>query len=169
MARAATRRSSLGTVTYPVRIERVRPTFTRLASVAQLDRAKLARAARLSIEIGHLSTGQCRQVVRATVRRGMVTDYVVEPCKTPMARRAPREVVQLVRKAQRAAVRRAGRRPPRPVPVNRFLAQASRIVIETITCFRICIFGICIYCCTRPWNGLVCGSEVVVKDPIVIF
>ncbi len=167
--RSSTRRSSLGTVTYPMRIERVRPTFTRLASVAQLDREKLARAAGLRIEIGYLSTGQCRQLVRATVRRGMVTGFDIEPCKTATTRRAPREVVQLVRRAERAAVRRAGGRAPRPMPVNRFLAQAAQIVIETVTCFRICFLGSCIYCCTTKWVGLVCGSEVVVKDPIIIF
>ncbi len=182
MAKVATRRSSLGTITYPMRIERVRPTFTRLASVAQLlDREKLARAAGLRIEIGYLSTGQCRQLVRATVRRGMVTGFDIEPrgrhghgynigqCKTATTRRAPRRIVQLVRRAERAAIRRGGGRAPRPMPVNRFLAQAAQIVIETVTCFRICFLGWCIYCCTTRWDGLVCGSEVVVTDPIIIF
>ena len=54
------------------------------------------------------------------------------------------------------------------MPLARFRSQAARIVIETITCFKICIFNWCIYCCTTSWGGLVCGSGVVVLPPIII-
>jgi hypothetical protein len=163
-----TMRATLGTIPYTVRVERVRPQFTRFGALAQVDVERLSRAATFDIEVGYLSSGNCRQLVRAIGRRGIVTRLEVDPCVRRAGQRAPRDLVELVRKAHRVAVRRARSRPFSPIPIRRFRSQVARIVIETITCFRICLGDFCIYCCTRPGGGLVCGAEVVVLPPIII-
>ena len=170
MAKVATRSELLGTVQHRLRIERVRPVFKPLASLSQLDRGKLSRAAKLDLELGYLSAGRCRQIVRATIKKGMVTRIDLDACTDRTAQRAPREIEQLVRKAQRVVARRTGSLTRLPVPIDRFLPKAARMLIETITCYKICLYGpwACIYCCTRPGGGLVCGSDVVVTPPIII-
>ena len=170
MAKVAMRNQLLGTVPHRFRIERVRPIFTPLASLSQLDFGKLSRTARIELELGYLSAGRCRQMVRATVKKGMVTRLDIDSCTDKTAQRAPRELQQLVRKAHRVVARRLGPQTPLPIPIERFLPSAARILIETITCYKICLYGpwACIYCCTRPGGGLVCGSDVIVTPPIII-
>ena len=168
MATTRSRGRSLGTVAHTVRIERIPVKFTAFASLAHLDVAKIRRAAKTSVDLGYVSAGQCRQLVRATVRKGTVTRIEVEPCEQPSAKRASPELVRLVRKARAVALRRARPRPYRPRPIADVARHASRIIIETITCFRICLGPFCIYCCTKPLGGLVCGAEVVVLPPIII-
>jgi hypothetical protein len=170
MARVATRSHLLGTVPHRLRIERVRPAFTPLASLSQLDLRKLSRTAKIDLELGYLSAGRCRQMVRATVKKGIVTRIDIDSCTDKTAQRAPRELRQLIRKAQRVVARRIGPLTQRPISIDRFLPQAARMLIETITCYKICFYGpwACIYCCTRPSGGLVCGGDVVVTPPIII-
>jgi hypothetical protein len=163
-----TRGRVLGTITHKMRIEKVRPTFTPLASISQLDLKKVAAKSKTDIELGYLSSGLCRQMVRASVKKGIVTGIRLEPCTSKKTQRPSPEILQLVRKAQRA-VGRTGPSTPLPIAIDRFLPQAARIIIETITCFRICVFYWCIYCCTTTWDGLVCGSDVVVMPPIIIY
>ena len=93
MARSAKRHAALTTFRHPVRVEVRRPVFQPMASVGQLDVAKLERAARAEIELGYFRTGECRQFVRATVRKGMVTELVLEPCSDRKLEGAPPELV----------------------------------------------------------------------------
>jgi len=171
MAKAARRSHLLGTVQHRLRIERVRPAFTPLASLSQLDLRKLSSKARIDLELGYLASGRCRQMVRATVKKGLVTRIDIDSCTDKTAQRAPRELQQLVRKAQRVVARRSGPVTQFPISIDRFLPQAARMLIETITCYKICFYGpwACIYCCTRPGGGLVCGGDVVVTPPIIIY
>src|SRR5262249_10559367 len=164
------RSSLLGTISHTLRIERVRPVFTPLASLSQLDLVKLTRRARAEIELGHLSSGRCRQLVRATVRKGMVTRIDIDSCADRRPRLAPPELRRVIRRAQRMVARRVGPTMDRPIPIATFLPRVARQLIETIMCYKICFYGpwACIYCCTRPQGGLVCGGDVVVTPPIII-
>ena len=124
MARALARARPLGTIAHRIRVERVPPSFTRSASLSQLDLPRVARAARVPVEVGYLSSGHCRQLVRATVRRGVVVRLDIEPCASPTDQRPPRELANLVRQAHRVARRRGRPRPFRPMPL-RTVARTS--------------------------------------------
>jgi hypothetical protein len=66
------------------------------------------------ISLGYIEGGCCRQLVRAIVRKGMVTDLAVEPCPETMSRKAGPELVRLLKVAQRRARAAAGGRRPTP-------------------------------------------------------
>ncbi len=168
MPRAGTRLPTIGVVTHTLRVERVRPTFTPLASLARLDFERLARVAKTEIEVGYLSAGHCRQMVRAEVKKGIVTSIQLDPCDHQSAQQPSRELLQLVRKAQRAVLTRARPRAYRPMPIVRFVPQAARFTIDVIVCFRICFLGICITCCSTAAGQVVCGSGVEILPPIVV-
>jgi len=147
--RTAKQQRPLARFTHPVKIEIRQAVITPLKSVAQLDIGKLERAARAEVELGYIEGGCCRQLVRAIVRKGMVTDLAVEPCPETMSRRAGPELVRLLKVAQRRARAAAGgRRPTLPTPVAAFLGNLA-LSVKGLSCFEICLFGWCIACCTR--------------------
>jgi hypothetical protein len=82
MSRPARRPQRRGTIPHRLRVERVRPIFTGLASLSPLDLAKISRRERMDLEIGHLSTGRCRHLVRAIrgVTRGYARPQSPPPC-----------------------------------------------------------------------------------------
>jgi hypothetical protein len=65
---------------YPVTVEARQPRFEPLASLQFLDLEQLSSGAH-ELEIGSFQGGCCRQMVRAIIREGMVTDIDVEQCK----------------------------------------------------------------------------------------
>jgi hypothetical protein len=153
---------------HTLRVEQVPSSFTRFESLRHLDLDKLRRTRRTTVDLGYLTAGHCRQLVTANVANGVVTRIDLEPCAHPNAKRPSPDIVRLVRKARAIAIRRARPGPFRPRPIAEVVRSTARIIIETITCFRICLDGLCIYCCTKPQGGLVCGAEVVVLPPIII-
>ncbi len=134
------------TFRYPIRVEVRRPKFERSASLAYLDVAKLTRAARAEFEVGHFEAGCCRKMVRAVVRKGMVTALRVEPCAQCKSIRLTPELQSMLKVAQRRIGRR-GDRPWRPMSVVQFMSVAY----VWIDCHEICvtIWGhrVCLFCC----------------------
>lgn len=153
----------------PVRFDQrcrveVRPAeFVPFESVAHLDAARLQKAARARIEVGYFETDCCRQVVHATVRRGVVTELALAPCRGKTREPGSKDLARLLKAAQRRVAPRPGR-PFRPMPVARFLGQAAAITVKTIVCVQICIFGFCFVCCTTHIQGspVVCGKDIVI-------
>ena len=167
MARSAKRRPALATFRHPVRFEVRRPEFQSLASVSQLDIPKLERAARAEIELGYFRTGDCRQLVRAIVRKGMVTELVLDPCSDRKVEGAPPELVRLLNAARRRAARAAGNPVRFPIPISDFLGTSAVARIRSITCLEICAFGWwCFYCCNRPNDphDWICGRNIIIED-----
>ena len=135
---------------YPIRVEVRRPKFERSASLAYLDLAKLARAARAELEVGHFETVCCRKPVLAVIRRGVVTDLRVQACAECKPVRLTPERQALLRLARR---RIGGRREGRfrPMPVAQFINGPAALPFLG-ECHEICfitIFGydICWFCC----------------------
>ena len=158
MARRKQQRRSI-TFTQPMRVRVQQPEVEILASVKHLDVNELARAARAEIELGYVKTNCCHQLIRAVVRKGMVTRLVVEPPSKRGGTRVSPELRRMLNAARRRASPR--RQPgPLPMPVAPFLANAARFSIQTIWCFQICIFGWCIACCV---NGDIwfCGKVTI--------
>lgn len=166
---ATKRARTIGNITRKIPVEIVEPSFEVFKSVADLDVAKLERARSATVELGLLKSGCCQQVVRAVVTRGMVTGIELEPCRKDEAGgKPPADLVEAVKAA--AKIARKVRRPGtwRPVPVAR-LAQSASALIESITCYRFCIWGHCITCCTTVSNQIVCTlGDVIIHGPIVI-
>ena len=145
------------TFRYPIRVEVRRPKFERSASLAHIDVAKLARAARAEFEVGHFEAGCCRKAVLAVVRRGRVTALRAEACEQCKPVRITPELQALLKVAQR----RIGRRrdgPFRPMSVVQFTSRAIETIVEG-ACHEFCFitvwgYSLCIVCC--DWVGRVC-------------
>jgi hypothetical protein len=148
MARS-NRRKRVTTFRYPIRVEIRQPKFERSASLAYIDIAKLARAARAEFEVGHFEAGCCRKAVLAVVRRGMVTALRVEACAQCKPIRVTPELQAMLKVAQRRISRRRDG-PFRPVSVAQFMHGAAELIIEG-TCSEVCLtvggYGFCVVCC----------------------
>lgn len=138
------------TFRYPFRVEVRRPEFERSASLAYIDAAKLARAARAEFEVGHFGAGRCRTAVVAVVRRGMVTALRVEACAECKPVRLTPELQTLLNVARRRVGRHRDRLF-RPMSVAQFMSGVAETIIEE-GCHEICIItvlghDICLVCC----------------------
>jgi hypothetical protein len=162
----------LATIKYPVTVEVSVPEFEALDAIRHLDVKALAKSARAEIGLGYINSCCGRQLVRAVIRRGMVTGLRVdEPPKkdrTPV----PPELAKLLREARNAAVRRRGRPPKFPIPVENFFSTGVAydiICVQTLQCIRICfVFGLlkpfCTTCCWRtdePGQEPICGLVTI--------
>ena len=140
----------LTTFRYLIRVEVRRPKFERSASLAYIDIAKLAHAARAEFEVGHVEAGCCQKTVLAVVRRGMVTALRAEGC----AQCKPARLTPELRAMLKAARRRIGRRrdgPFRPMSVAQFIGGAAELIIMG-ECHEYCIitilgYDLCVFCC----------------------
>lgn len=133
---------------YPARVEVRRPRFYRSASLAYIDAARLARAARAEFEVGRFETECCRTLVVAVVRRGMVTGLRVAACAECKPVRPTPELQALLK----AARRRIGvpDRPFRPMPLAQFMNGVAETIVQgpcQETCITIGGYGVCFYCC----------------------
>jgi hypothetical protein len=149
MARS-TRGKLVTTFRYPVRVDVRRPKFERSASLAYIDVAKLARAARAEFEVGHFEAGCCRKAVLAVVRRGRVTALRVEACAQCKSVRMTPELQAMLNAAHRQSGHRE--RPFRPMPVGQFISGVAELIIEVPgTCSEFCLtvggYGVCFVCC----------------------
>ena len=153
------------TVRYPIRVEVRRPKFERSASLAYIDVAKLARAARAEFEVGHIEAGCCRKAVLAVVRRGMGMALRVDPCAQCKSVRLTPELQAMLRVAQR----RTGRRrdgPFRPMSVAQFMSRTVELIVEG-TCSEFCLifagYGVCFVCCGSG-SSRFCFIRIVVPE-----
>ena len=137
------------TFRYPIRVDVRQPKFEWSASLAYIDVAKLARAARAEFEVGHFEAGCCRKTVLAVVRRGLVTALHVEACTECKPVRLTPELQAMLKVARR----RTGRRrdgPFRHMPVAQFMSRVAYTIIEgtcSESCFTIGGYGFCVVCC----------------------
>ena len=149
-----------------VAVEVTEAPFHTFDSVRQLDVARLSRAAKARFEVGYFETECCRQAVHAIVKKGMVTELELEPCKSPV-RMTPELEKLLKAGAKKLASGRRGS-SPLPVPVSEFLADPVGLTIQIKGCIKICIFGYCVWCCftssPRWWSR--CGVNTPRPNPV---
>lgn len=160
MPRSAKRREPSIVFKYPALVEVRRPKFEAFASLRQLDLEKLAGADLAKIELGYIKTECCQQLVKATIRKGMVTEVQVQPCDEAARTKPSPEMKKLVA----AALKRAARGNPRPpkFPMTISALMENLISVTTITCIQICVFGWCIACCIGPTIGdVLCGRITI--------
>src|SRR3954468_6996896 len=80
MAKTSKPAPPLATFRVPMKVEIRQPEFERLASLSALDVKRLSKGNH-KVEIGFLSGGCCRNLVRAVIRNGMVIGFETEACK----------------------------------------------------------------------------------------
>lgn len=147
------------TFEHPFTVEIRTPDFEPLASLDSLDVDRLSKGSH-KIEIGVVKGGCCSKLVRATIRKGMVTGIEVEPCKD--TERASPELLRVVKEARRRIAPDAGTEF-QPVPVAEFVGSpAVMLKIIVKTCTTICIFGTCYQCCTETISGGGVGGTIEV-------
>jgi hypothetical protein len=153
----------LATIKYPLAVQIREPEFEMLDTVRHLDVKALASAAKAEIGLGYINTCCQRQLVRAVIRKGMVTGLRVdEPPRKDRTAVAP-DLAKLLKEARRAALKRHRAGPKFPIPVTQFFGKGvayDMISVQTLECIRICIWSFCITCCWRtdePGSEPMCG------------
>lgn len=145
---------------YPVRVEVFIPALQPFAALDLLDISRLGTKTR-KIEVGFVDGECCKNIVCATVRKGLVTELEVLPCEdTP----APRELLPLLIEARRQ-VMPDGQLKFQPVSWTDFIKAPAQIFAARMYCVLLCIPGYCIRCCssTIPAGGGVGeGSTITV-------
>jgi hypothetical protein len=162
MARAAKRREPAVTFKHSAMVEVRRPKFKAFASLHQLDLPKLARADLTTIELGYLETECCQQLVKAIIRKGMVSEIQVETCP-PQERFKPSPELKKLFDAALKRVAKAKPRPPKlPLSITAMMENlGGNGGITVITCVQICLFGWCISCCQQPSGDVICGRLTI--------
>ena len=150
---------------HSVPVEVRRPRFKLSTAIAEIDPARLSRKARVEIEVGRFGGDGCGQVVTAIVKKGTVAQLRVEPCKEVQAMRNDPALRSLVTAARRQIGVGATPGKWRPIPFAAFQSSAAALIIQTITCIQICIYGHCIVCCTLPQGGFFCGRRIIIHTP----
>jgi hypothetical protein len=161
MARSAKKSRLLAKFKYPAAIEIREAEFSPLDSVRHLDVEALGNAAAAEIELGYVNTCCQRLMVRAVIRRGMVTRLRTDEPPKKDRTRISSDLAKILRRARTAARKRSGQSPKFPIPVAQFLSQRAALGIQTLQCIRVCfLFDICITCCWRtdiPNAQPICG------------
>ena len=171
MARTAKRSRPVASFTHPIKVEVHKPRVEVLESVRHLDIGNLKRSA-AEIEVGYLATRRCRQLVRATLRKGMVTKLVLEPCAEQERMKITPEIARVLEEARRQVMSKGRHAPEFPMPIEDFMSDIAAAVDETIICIHICIWRYCLDCCFY-WYGsdvggiLLCGfgEPIIVRVP----
>jgi len=159
MARAAKRREPSVTFKHPLQIEVRRPKFEAFASLRQLDLDKLERADLAKIELGYVNTECCQSLVKATIRKGMVSEVRVAPCKTDNRTKLSPDMKKMVEAALKR-IHKGNPRPPKfPMTISAMMENLGSITV--ITCVQICFLGLCISCCQQPSGDLICGRLTI--------
>jgi hypothetical protein len=114
-----------------------------------LDLNYYANVPTTTLEIGYYGTDCCRRMLTAVVEKGMITKLELEPCKNDNEELA----AELAKKLNVEEIREKLPKPVElslPMPLARFNED---LAIEWWTCFRICGFGYCIFCCFGYTHG----------------
>ena len=165
MAKSSRKRAAaLAAFTVPMRVEIRQPEFEPLATLAALDVERLSRGNH-KIEIGFIKGGCCRHLVRAVIKRGMVTGCEIEPCEESEGMSVPPELVKLLAQARK---RVQGGRTWQPIPVGQFITSSARmrdlIIIIGGGCIYVCIWDFCFMCCWYPRPH--CFKPIISTDPL---
>jgi hypothetical protein len=159
----------LATIKYPVAIQVSAPDFEPLDAIRHLNVKALASAAKAEIGLGYINTCCQRQLVRAVIRKGMVTGIRIdEPPKKDRTPISP-DLAKMLNEARRAALKRHRPVHKFPVAVAEFFRKdvAYDIIdVETLECVRICLFWhlVCFTCCWRtdlPGSEPICGHLTI--------
>lgn len=136
-----------------------------MESIRHLDYAGLDAIPHADIELGYFEADSPR-IVRAVVERGIVTTITVDPCKDDGAEASEPDLVRLVVAARRRLEGRRSGRKWKPMPLRVFVSNLQRsLTIDSITCMRICFFGVCFVCCTTVLDTIFCGRRVIIHSP----
>lgn len=156
----------LATLKPPVTVRVLMPEFELLDAIRHLDVKALANVAKAEIGLGYVGCccGCGHQLLRAVIRKGIVTGLRVdEPPKKDRTPVSP-EFVQIFRKAHSAALKRVGPLPNFPMPVVEFFNRGAVYDIQVLTCIRMCIWDVCVTCCWRtdePGQEPICGHVTI--------
>jgi hypothetical protein len=155
----------LATIKYPITIQVREPEFEPLDTVRHLDVKALANASKAEVGLGYINTCCQRQLVHATIRKGMVTGLRIdEPPKKDRTPVSP-ELAKILKEAHRAALKRRRAAPKFPIAVPKFFSKGVAYDIidwQELHCIRICFFWgiVCLTCCWRtdqPGSEPICG------------
>ena len=129
---------------YEADVEVIPADFHIFDAVHHLDPHYYANAPKSIIHLGYLHGLCCRRMVTAIVEKGMVTQIEMEPCDAEH-----KDAVDLASKLNWAELREKLPKPPPlphfPMPLTDFVERLDGV--EWWTCFRICIFDHCLFCC----------------------
>jgi hypothetical protein len=160
MPKAAKKSKALLKFKRTVEVEVRLPEFEPLASLKSLDYRRLEKGNH-TVEVGFLSGGCCRKLVRAVVKNGMVTGFEVEPCKE--TRPASPELKATLKEAHRRLAKQIGKWQPFPI------SEINKVAPLRISwgggCIQICEFGYCLTCCFWRW-GLGCFTDPIYIGPL---
>ena len=155
----AARKKSVRKVSVDAQVEVSRVPFVRSSGLRYLDLERLERAKSAVVELGRFESECCDRVMRAEVRRGLITRIEVDPCHDSGKGLPAAEMAMLLK--------RAGLKPPRggpklPVPIAHVLEPRDPTgpiidVKDWWYCERICVViwntTICFTCCTVTSPG----------------
>ncbi len=162
MARSAKRSPASIRFKHPVEVTAQRAEFELFDAVSHFDVAALERARRAKLEIGVVRTECGRQLVRAVIRKGEVTELKIEPCEEGGKQPLPAEFAPLLKTALRRIAPGSDRRPTFPIPVAKFMANAAAISVDVLICVRICIGSFCVTCCrVEGRKDVICGKVTI--------
>jgi hypothetical protein len=140
MASSGKKPSSAFSFNHEIRVEVQIPKFEPLNSLKSLDCTRFAKGTH-KIEVGFVSGGCCRKLVRAVVREGMVTRFEMESCKDGKPLTSD---LKAIAKQVRRHLDARGASKWHPVPITQFVKQP---IAQVPGAFRFCLpFGICIIC-----------------------
>jgi hypothetical protein len=145
----------VATFYHTVKVEASETRFVSLETVGYLDPERLSHVDRARVPVGEVVTDCCRRLVHVIVENGMVTGIEIDQDEDaePDQPDVDPEILEFV-KAAGAALGRESPAGKLPIPFSELSANPS-LVTEWWTCFRICIFGYCLFCCygdtAGPW------------------
>jgi hypothetical protein len=149
---------ALATFTYPTKVTVHATEFKLLDSVRHLDLAALEKATHAEIEIGEIKTDCCQHLVRAMIRKGMVTELRIAATAKSESTPETGDFGGLLKVVRQKLQKQRKPGSTLPMPVRQFLGSAVYQAIETATCVRICFFNQCYECCINNNTGrLYCG------------
>ena len=157
----------MATLKHSIRVD-IRELDLRLSpTLRYLDLGALAKAKRAEIAIGEIEGGCCSHTLFALIRKGQVVGVRAEECPKEERIKLSKDNARLIARAiKRLRPRRRAARKL-PLPVATFFGSsgvAQLVVVQTLFCFRICIFGFCVNCCQRldlPGAEVVCGRLTI--------
>ena len=138
---------------HAVTVEIILPVVRPLAAAAALDVQKLSKGSH-RVEIGVMEGGCCPKLVRAVIRKGMVTRLEAEPC-AHSERVPPKSITKEMSAVLAEVRRRIDQDPWQPVPVSELVSIAQQGRYPTrigwgAGCIYICIWHYCLFCCIWP-------------------
>ncbi len=134
------------TIERKVKIEVEEARFEPFAALSYLDVERLKKAGRVRIELGTVDGGCSGRTVYGVVEKGMLVAIEFEGCKDKDARCGDLELGELIEQVRKPLGTTQAATRKLPLEMSELIANPG-IVIETWTCYRICIWGFCFTCC----------------------